>query len=247
MTLPQRSVAACLLALCATPAASAQSSAQGQVVSQLVFENEYVRIERVTIPVGYRSAIHTHAHPSVEVFLTDDHVRETLADGATREFHSKAGDVAWNDAVTHRVENLSRESVVLIAIGIKGRPAATGQNPSGPATGAANVEIENDWVRVVRGRIPAKAKGQLHSHPRYVGIFLSDTKLRATLADGSTREITGKRGDASWREPVTHQIENLADTPFEAIDVNLKTLVGTPSPSPHAALRRVPAAVSRIS
>lgn len=232
MTLPQLTVAACLLALCATPAASAQGSAPGQVVSHLVFENEYVRIERVTIPPGRKSDMHTHARPTVEVFLTDDHVRETFPDGTSRELRSKAGDVAWNPAATHRVENLSPRPVELIAIEIKGRPATVGQGSGGPATGAASIELENDWVRVVRGRIAARQKGSMHSHPRYVGVFLTETKLRATLADGSVREITGKRGDASWREPVTHQIENLADASFEAIDVNLKTVVDQPGPAP---------------
>jgi quercetin dioxygenase-like cupin family protein len=212
-------------------ATGAQRAPAPSVVSKVEFENEFVRIERVTIPVGFKSPLHTHPRPSVEVFLTDDHVREALPNGTSKDYQSKAGDVVWNDTVTHRVENLSPQSVTLISIEIKGRPAA-GQRSGAPAAGEAKVELENDWVRVVRGRISPGQKSPVHSHPRYVGIFLSETKLRATLADGSQREISGKRGDVSWREPVTHSIENLAATPFEAIDVNLKTLPAEKSAPP---------------
>ncbi|GEM_PF-238925 len=218
-------MAAVLLIPLLAPGAAAQGPPSG-LARRLIFENEYVRVERITIPAGHKSGMHTHARPAVEVFLTDDHVRETFPDGASQEHRSKAGVVAWNPAATHQVENLSAHPVELLAVEIKGRPANPSEATPAPGPG---MELENPWVRVTRGRIAPRQKGPMHSHPRYVGILLTETKLRATLADGATREITGQRGDASWREPVTHQIENLLDTPFEAIDVNLKTMVAAPA------------------
>ncbi len=55
-----------------------------------------------------------------------------------------------------------------------------------------------------------------------------DAKLRAHLSDGTVRELEGKRGFVRGAAPVTHRIENLADTPFEAIDINLKPAPGSP-------------------
>ena len=192
---------------------------QQQITVKLEFENEHVRVERVTIPPGRKSEMHSHPYPSLEIFLTDDHVLEILADGKRNEWKSKAGEVAWGGAATHRVENLSKTPVVLLSIEFKSLPPAAAKLPGGPSA----LELENEWVKVTRGRIAPKQKGAVHSHPMYIGVFLSDAvKIRAHFADGTTRDFEGKRGDVSWRQPVTHSIENLAETTFEAIDVNLK-------------------------
>lgn len=191
---------------------------QATVTRKLEFENEHVRVERVTIPVGYAGPMHSHTLPSLEIFLTDDHIGETLADGTKREWKSKAGEVAWAGAVTHRVENLRDAPTDILSIEFKALPpdaAKTQFTQSAP-------EFENDWIKVTHGKLGAKQKGAVHTHPQYVGVFLTDAKLRAHLTDGSVRELAGKRGDASWRAPVTHSIENLADAPFEAVDVNFK-------------------------
>ncbi len=198
----------------------APPGAQAQIASKLLFENEHVRVEHVTIPPGHKSELHNHARPGLEIFLTDDHVLEVLADGTRHEWKSKAGEVAWTGAPTHRVENLSTSPVVLIAIEFKSLPPAAAKLPGGPSA----PELENEYVKVTRGKIAPGQRGAVHTHSHnYVGVFLSDVvKIRAHMPDGSIRDMEGKRGDASWRQPVTHSIENLANTPFEAIDVHLK-------------------------
>lgn len=193
---------------------------QADVTRKLEFENEQVRVERVIIPPGYKSpAMHTHALPSLEIFLTDDHIAETLPDGTRRELRAKANEVAWLGPSTHRIENLRSAPTEIIAIEFKSLPPAAAKTPSTDGMEA----LENEWIRVAHGRIAPGQRGTVHTHPNYVAVFLSnEVKLRAHLADGATREITGKRGDVQWRAPVTHSVENLAATPFEAIDVNLK-------------------------
>ncbi len=191
---------------------------QAAVTSKLELENEQVRIERLSIPPGNVSAMHSHALPGLEVFLTDDHIRETLADGTTREWRAKANEVLWTGAGTHRVENLRNAATEIIVITFKALPPAAART----AAAASSEEFENAWVKVTRGRLPAKAKGPVHTHPQYIGVILSDARVRAHMTDGTTRDLTGKRGEVSWRAPVTHSIENLADAPFEAIDVNIK-------------------------
>lgn len=192
---------------------------QAQVAIKLEFENEHVRVERVTIPPGYKSpAMHTHERPSLEIFLTDDHIAEILPDGTRREWRAKANEVAWISATTHRVENLRTAPTEIIAIEFKSLPPAAAK--AGDSHAAET--FENEWIKVTHGRIAPGARGAQHTHPNYIGVFLTDTKLRVHLPDGSTREMNGKRGDVSWRAPVTHSVENLAATPFEAVDVNLK-------------------------
>ena len=213
MTRRAMSSLACFL-LAAVPLAGQQAT----VARKLEFENEQVRIERVIIPAHYAGPMHTHERPGVEIFLTDDHIRETLPGGTGREWKAKANGAAWVGAVTHRVENLRNAATEIISIEFKSLPPAAAKT----AAEESAAEFENEWVKITHGKLGPKQWGPVHSHPDYVGVFLTDAKLRAHIADGTIREINGKRGDATWRAPVTHSIENLADTPFEAIDVNLK-------------------------
>jgi len=200
------------------PAGVAPAWQRPEISQKVEIENEQVLVMRVTIPPGYSGEMHSHALPGLEVFLTDDHIRETLPDGSQHEWRAKAGEVAWIAPVTHRVENLRDRPTEIISIEFKTLPASALAAPSDEATR----ELENEWVNVTRGRIEGRTKGSAHTHPNYIGVFLTDAHLRIHLPDGSTREVTGKRGGVSWREAVTHSIENLVDVPFEAVDVNLK-------------------------
>jgi quercetin dioxygenase-like cupin family protein len=122
----------------------------------------------------------------------------------------------------HRVESLRPAATEIVVIEFKSLPPAARKVATSPSAPV----YENELIKVTHGKLGPKEKGPVHTHPMYIGVFLTAANLRATLADGTVREITGKRGDASWRAPVTHSIENLADTPFEAIDVNFKTVRG---------------------
>lgn len=199
-------------------AGAAPAGQRPEVSRKVEIDNEQVLVTRIIIPPGYSSDMHSHALPSLEIFLTDDHIRETLPGGGQHEWRAKAGEVAWIAPATHRVENLRNRPTEIIAIEFKSLPAAA----LGVPTSEAVRELENDWVKVTHGRIEGRAKGSVHSHPNYIGVLLTDARLRAYLPDGSTRDLTGKRGDVSWREALTHSLENLADVPFEAVDVNLK-------------------------
>jgi quercetin dioxygenase-like cupin family protein len=68
-----------------------------------------------------------------------------------------------------------------------------------------------------------------HSHPDHVVFLLTDAKLKETIADGKTNEITGKAGEAKWMKAVTHSTENAGTTPLRGIVVELKEPVSSPS------------------
>jgi hypothetical protein len=86
------------------------------------FENEYVRAIRVTIGPNQKMP-NLHKHPAtgaVVVYLTDQNMRQTLADGKTRENHYRAKQVRWvAPDQAHRDENLSSEPSKLIRVEIK--------------------------------------------------------------------------------------------------------------------------------
>ena len=69
---------------------------------KVAFENDQVRVLRVTYGPGEKSVMHEHPN-LVAVLLTDNHVKFTLPDGKTREEHGKAGQTGWDAAEKHVV------------------------------------------------------------------------------------------------------------------------------------------------
>ena len=79
------------------------------------FENDQVRVLRVTYAAGEDTAMHSHPD-GVVVFLGDGDAEMTLPDGSTRESPGKAGDVAWAGQETHGVKALTDISAVLVEL-----------------------------------------------------------------------------------------------------------------------------------
>jgi quercetin dioxygenase-like cupin family protein len=85
-----------------------------------------------------------------------------------------------------------------------------------------SVKLDNERVRVLEYTLPPGQTEPLHSHGSFVVRFLSDARIRATPAGGSPTESSVKRGDVGWREPLAHAIENIGQTPVEALIVDVK-------------------------
>jgi len=81
------------------------------------FENDQVRILRITYGPGEKSVM--HAHPAgVAVFLTDMQGKFTYPDGKTEETAAKPGQVVWLPALKHQPENTG-EAFELIQVELK--------------------------------------------------------------------------------------------------------------------------------
>ena len=84
------------------------------------------------------------------------------------------------------------------------------------------VLIDNDRVRVLEVVHKPGAKEPIHSHPAYVAVFLSATRLKVTTADGKTVEKDRKAGEVYWSEAVTHAVENVGTADQHVIVIELK-------------------------
>jgi quercetin dioxygenase-like cupin family protein len=92
-----------------------------------------------------------------------------------------------------------------------------------PAAGASRVEIENDWVRVLRVRQePHERTALLQQHPPTVMVYLTDANQNITGADGTAHAIRHKAGETAYLEAGRRAEENLLDRPFEAVLIELK-------------------------
>lgn len=88
-----------------------------------------------------------------------------------------------------------------------------------------HLEFENEYVRVIRCRIPAHDKVKMHNHPfGSVIIFVTDQNLHQTLEDGTTEEARHKAGQLLWGNgsQKQHMGENITDQLYEYIRVDIK-------------------------
>jgi hypothetical protein len=114
---------------------------------------------------------------------------------------------------------------VLAAFSWAGLPAAGMQNldPLVVDPQHYHLEFENQFVKVIRCRIPPHDGVKMHHHPvGAVVIFLTDQNLRQTEGDGKTSEAHHKAGEVMWTEPTTHRGVNYTDKPYEYIRVDIK-------------------------
>ena len=85
---------------------------------KVVFENDQVRVLRITYGPHEKSVMHEHP-AGVWVLLTDERMKFTLPDGETKEEHGKVGDTGWADAGKHLPENLSDQAFETILVEMK--------------------------------------------------------------------------------------------------------------------------------
>ena len=95
-----------------------------------------------------------------------------------------------------------------------------------------HLEFENEYVRVIRCRIPGRDKVKMHNHPvGSVIIFMTDQNLHQTLENGSTEEAHNKAGHIVWGNGSQrqHMGENITDQLYEYIRVDIKAAVPKPA------------------
>jgi len=94
------------------------------------------------------------------------------------------------------------------------------------------LEFENEFVRVIRCRIPGRDKVKMHNHPfGSVIIFMTDQNLHQTLENGKTEEAHNKAGHIVWGtgSQSQHMGENVTDQTYEYIRVDIKAAVPKPA------------------
>jgi len=226
----------CLAIVLVVPAARAQSLDPLVADPQhynLEVENKWVRVIREHMAPNEKMPMHQHPGPgSVIVFLTDRHNRLTSPEGVSQELRNRAGDLMWSAPSTHRSENLTSNPFEAVQIEPR-RPAGA---PASPATldkldatiidpEHYKVELENEYVRVLRVSIGPHEKLRLHTHPHAGAILvhLTDQNMRLTMSDGTVRASRYAAKQVRWVEPgVAHQDENLSDAPLRFIRIELK-------------------------
>jgi len=88
-----------------------------------------------------------------------------------------------------------------------------------------HVEVDNEFVRVLRVEIGPHEKVAMHKHPdtKAVLVHLTDQYMRLWRADGTSELSKHPAKQVRWVEAGgAHQDENLSDTPLRFIRIELK-------------------------
>ena len=88
-------------------------------VYRLVFENPSVRVLRVMVKPGAKTAPHEHPD-TVVVALSDARVKFTGADGKSVEAPLKSDQAMWTPAEKHSGENLEKTPAEVVLVELKG-------------------------------------------------------------------------------------------------------------------------------
>jgi quercetin dioxygenase-like cupin family protein len=89
--------------------------------------------------------------------------------------------------------------------------------------GHHRVEMENEYVRVLRITIGAGEKTSVHQHPAGAVVFLTDAQTRVTPPQpGQPEQSARKAKEVMLLESTTHTVENVGQQPVELVLVELK-------------------------
>ena len=155
-----------------------------------------------------------HATNRVLIYLDDGVMTRKEGDQSTRiEF--RRGDVRWRPASgAYTAENISDHPIRILEIDLKGPPAGPAPvsklDPVAVDAKHYKVELENDYVRVLRVHYGPREKGATHEHIlNRVVFYLND-------------QTNAKADDVRVSGAATHAEENASDRPADRIAVELK-------------------------
>jgi quercetin dioxygenase-like cupin family protein len=216
-----------IVLLCLAAKATAQDAwtVTGQEQTP-IYQNDWMRVRRVGHRPGETAPMHEHKQ-RVSVYLTDAVVRLTAPDGKAQDSHYTPGLVKWSEPAQHILTNVGKNPVDVIEVEFLGPRPPASQAYTGDALKQDpkhfKLEFENDRVRVLRYTLGPRESSAMHDHLDRIVVPLTDFHSRATFPDGSKKESESKKGEANFRTSIRHSVENLGESPYEAISIEFKT------------------------
>ena len=117
----------------------------------------------------------------------------------------------------------------LMFVAVAGRvlfdvPAAAAQDPVAASPRAYTVEIDNQWVRVLRLKLGPHESSAVHEHTNTVAVALTDARVKVTNADGTTQDRGLQAGQVVFQPAggPAHTEQNVSEQPLEVVVVELK-------------------------
>jgi mannose-6-phosphate isomerase-like protein (cupin superfamily) len=203
-----------ILSLLALSAAGLPAQAQ----SEVMYDNEHVRVSKIVLQPHQPTPLQQHSKHRVLVCLDGGQMTTTAAGGKVEKLELNNGEVRWAPAGGSFVsENTGGQALQFIEIEPKGKqqPQVTvpDLDPLKVDPKHYNLELENDYTRVVRVRFGPLENGVVHTHVRnYLVVYM-------------TNQAKGDRGEVRLHldeGATTHTENNPLNQAVERIAVELK-------------------------
>ena len=192
------------------------------------FENDAVRLLRVTYGPGETSVMHTH--PEIcSIALSASSWSMTDVDGeVTEEDPTTFGTVACgNEATVHIPTNTGTAASEVVLVELKeGASAGTWTSETPDAVSADpdhySVEWENDLIRVLRISYGAAEQSVMHHHPANCFVSLSDGTWHMTDSAGEVTENVTPVGTLACGDAEDHIPANAGEETGEVVLIEFK-------------------------
>lgn len=196
--------------------------------TNVVLENDQVRILKVTVPTDHTTGLHEHKTNRVMVYLNKGGQSIIRQDGPTTVQKWKAGEPLWSPAIgMHRVVLAAKEPNTIVEIELKqpGPPAPAAMSRLHPLNADPKhnkLEFENDQVRVYRTKYGAGDGVPSHEHrnPR-ISTYITASDTNDIDDAGVMTHNVHEAGDVAWSvRQVRHHAKALRAS--ETVVVELK-------------------------
>ena len=207
------------------------------------FENDQVIVNEphpgVAVP-GFTRKMHDHSFNRVMVYLHPGGELLHYRDGSTEDLRWREGEVKWSPASGLHYSEIPPEldprvwktpaftGPMIVDIGIKkeGNPAKAVSATFDPLRVDPRdfqLEFENAQVRVMRVKLAPKQIAPIHEYAlNRLVVPITGENVREISPEGKASVAQHKPGDFTWYGPSRQKLENLSDTPFEAVVVEFK-------------------------
>jgi quercetin dioxygenase-like cupin family protein len=206
-----------------TPPASTDPIVVGPTVYSMVFENESVRINKVSFDPGETIAMHSHPDHAIYA-LTAGKLEITHGDGTSNTIELTPGMAAFLPAESHSARNTGDTLVEAAQVELKvpgGTAAPAGTDPLVAGPTIYKSVFENERVRIFETTFAPGAEIPMHSHPDHAAWVVTGGKLQITNAAGAAEHVL-EAGQAVFMPAEAHSAKNVGETEIKLAVFELK-------------------------
>lgn len=182
-------------------------------MTNVVFENEFVKAVEFTLKPGEKLPLHKGGQRAIYA-LSDYKIKWTEGDQTTEKEWTK-GDAHWHAAGDHAVENIGTSDARYLVVTRKdiALPVTEGYDISHDASKLDTVHssnvFENDHVRIIEVKIPVGDQQPMHQGVNRLIYSLTPYHIKYTSDKMETKESMMEAGDAHWHTADEHAVENI--------------------------------------
>jgi hypothetical protein len=196
-----------------TAETSSESTSSKEVTPEVVFENAYAKVVRVSLAPG--ESLASHEGEARVIYSLSDYSIDWVEQGKSEGTKSwKKGDVHVHEAGQHAAKNIGQSTAEWLAF-VKGKaelPDCSDNTVENDvhtvAPDFADQRFDNEAFRITEVSLPPGESIPMHSGINRVIYSLSDYRIRYESNKEGTGDKSFQRGDAHWHEACMHALEN---------------------------------------